>query len=161
LMDERIQVAIIAVLLGYAALTAAPIALGERVVEPFSELGLLGPYMKLGDYPRTVEAGEAIDLYLYLGNHEGSVQYYRVDAKVGDRMTNVSDTEPYPGTPVYRYERVLMDETNHTEPVTVSLSEPGENWRLVFELYRYDQEVRGFAYQGNWVQLWLNVTEPT
>jgi len=160
LIDERIQAALIAVLLGYAALTAAPIVLGERVVEPFSELGLLGPNMKLGDYPREVEAGEPMDLYLYLGNHEGGVQYYRVEAKVGSREINVSDTEPYPGRLIYSYERVLLDGANHTAPVSLALEEPGVNRRLVFEMHMYDEESGGFVYDGNWVQLWLNVTEP-
>jgi len=41
------------------------------LVEPFSELGLLGPDGKIGDYPREVEAGAPFSLNVYVGNHEG------------------------------------------------------------------------------------------
>lgn len=160
-VDERVQAVIIVVLLGFGVLTAAPIVLGDRIVEPFSELGILGPNMKLGDYPREVAVGENIDLYLYLGNHEGGVEYYRVLVKLGDRGLNVSDTEAYGGALVDAYERVLLDEANHTAPLRLSIEEPGDNRRLVFELHRYDEETRSFAYDGIWVQLWLNVTEPS
>ena len=159
-IDEKIQAAIIATLLGYAVLTAAPIILGDRIVEPFSELGVLGPNMKLGDYPRQVEVGEVMGLYLYLGNHEGAPTFYQVQVKLGDRSMNVSDTDPYPGVIVRSVERVLENESNYTRPITISLGEPGLNRRIVFELNKYDLEQRRFVYGGIWAQLWLNVTEP-
>lgn len=157
--DEKIQAAIIVVLLGYSVLTAAPIILGDRVVEPFSELGILGPNMKLGDYPREVEVGEEISLYLYLGNHEGAPIYYRVHVKLGDRAMNVSDTEPYPGVTLSSYDRLLENEANYTRPITITVPSLGINRRLVFELNKYDAERRMFVYDGIWAQLWLNVTE--
>ena len=160
-VDEKIQAAVIAGLLAYAVLTAAPIILGDRVVEPFSELGILGPNMKLGDYPREVEAGEPVSLYLYLGNHEGLPTYYRVQAKLGDRSLNVSDSEPYPGAVVSSYRQVLDDGSNSTRPIVISVRDAGVNRRLVFELQRYDPDARGFVYDGVWTQLWLNVTEPS
>jgi uncharacterized membrane protein len=160
-IDEKIQAALIAGLLAYAALTVAPIILGDRVVEPFSELGILGPNMKLGDYPREVEAGQAMSLYLYLGNHEGSPTYYQVHVKLGDRAMNISDAEPYPGAVVSSYRHVLGDGSNYTRPIVISVNDPGLNRRLVFELQKYDPDARGFVYGGVWAQLWLNVTEPS
>jgi uncharacterized membrane protein len=159
-IDERVQAALIFVLLAYAALTLAPIILGDRVVEPFSELGVLGPNMKLGDYPREVEAGEDMSLYLYLGNHEGAPTYYQVLAKLGDRAVNVSDSEPYSGPVVSSYRHVLDDEANYTRPILISVDQAGLNRRLVFELHKYDPDEDVFVYDGVWVQLWLNVTEP-
>ena len=82
-IDEKIQAFVIVGLLAYTALTVAPIILGDRIVEPFSELGILGPGMKLGDYPRLVEAGEDMSLHMYLGNHEGRPTYYQVQVKLG------------------------------------------------------------------------------
>ena len=70
-IDEKIQAIIMAAFFVLGVLTGGPVLLGDRVVEPFSELGILGPNMKLGDYPRMVYLGENIDLYLYIGNHEG------------------------------------------------------------------------------------------
>jgi len=158
--DERIQAALMIIVLAYGVLTVVPVILGDRVVEPFSELGLLGPEMKLGDYPREVALGEPVDLYLYLGNHEGDLMYYRVMVKQGAQSMNVSDTEPYPGTVLTQYEHVLGDELNTTMPISVHYMDPGVNQRMVFELYKFNPETGGFRYDGIWVQLWMNVTTP-
>ena len=157
---ERIQAALMIIILAYGVLVSAPVILGDRVVEPFTELGLLGPEMKLGDYPRMVEVGEPIDLYLYLGNHEGELMYYRVLVKQGDQSMNVSDTDPYEGGSLMQYDWVLNDESNNTMPISLRLTESGVNRRLVFELYKYEPASRMFAYDGIWVQLWMNVTNP-
>ena len=158
--DERIQAVLMIIVLAYGVLTAAPVILGDRVVEPFSELGILGPEMKLGDYPREVALGDSVDLYLYLGNHEGSLMYYRVLVKQGDQSMNVSDTDPYTGTVLTQYEHVLGDEFNTTIPISIQYADPGVNQRMVFELYKYNPETNMFSYNGNWVQLWMNVTAP-
>ena len=155
--DEKIQTAILAVLAIYGILVAAPLLLGDRVVEPFSELGVLGSELKLGDYPHEVASGEEFDLYLYLGNHMGELSYYRVYAKLGDVRINVSDTEPYVGVTLFDYDYVLVDDTNATLPITLSINEAGLNQRLVFELHRYQDNE--FVYDGIWTQLWLNVTD--
>ena len=157
--DEKLQAALMVIVLAYGVLTVAPVILGDRIVEPFTELGILGPEMKLGDYPREAVVGETVDLYLYLGNHEGVVSYYRVDVKQGDQSMNVSDTQPYGGELIMRYEEVLNDESNSTSPIQVPITESGLNRRIVFELYRYDS-AEGFQYYGHWLQLWVNVTEP-
>lgn len=156
--DEKIQSAIIITIIVYGVLVAAPMILGKRVVEPFSELGVLGPKMKLGEYPRNVETGESFDVNLYLGNHEGRTIYYRVYVKLGDQNTNVSDTEAYFGEVLYQYDQVLLDETNHTTPLSLVLNEEGVNKRLVFELHQY-QDI-GFQYDGLWTQIWINITAP-
>ena len=156
--DEKIQTAIIGVLIIYGILVASPIALGSRVVEPFSELGILGPNMKLGDYPSNVQPGEEFDLFVYLGNHEGKTSLYRLFVKLGDSSLNVSDIVSYPGEVLYSYDRVLLDETNHTSSITLKLTEPGINSRLVFELHQYQEN--SFQYDGIWAQLWVNVSSP-
>ncbi|OGD45969.1 hypothetical protein A3K69_01155 [Candidatus Bathyarchaeota archaeon RBG_16_57_9] len=159
--DEKIQAAVIAGLLAYTVLILAPLILGDGAVEHFSELGVLGPHMRLDDYPREAEAGRALSLYLYLGNHEGQTTYYRVLAKLGDRSVNVTEGEPYPSEILSMYRCILMDETNITRPIAISIREAGLNRRLVFELQKYDPVGRRFVYDGVWVQLWLNVTEPS
>jgi hypothetical protein len=86
--------------------------------------------------------------------------YYRVLVKQGDQFMNVSDTEPYSGVVLTRYEYVLGDEFNTTMPISVQYRDPGVNQRMVFELYKYNPESNVFRYDGIWVQLWMNVTEP-
>ena len=147
------------ILLLIAGFTIFQAVFADRIVEPFSELGVLGPNMRLGDYPRELVTGEEFDLYLYLGNHEGRVMYYRVALKLGDQSMNVSDTEAL-NVPVFRfYDQVLQDQMNATLPLSLSLNEAGDNIRLVFELHRYDSEARDFIYHS-WIQLWFNVTAP-
>ena len=137
-----------------------PVLYASRIVEPFSELGILGPNMKLGDYSREVRIGERMDLYLYVGNHEGTVQYYRVLIKLGDQSSNVSDTDPLDAPVLASYEMILLNESNSTTPITLSVNKPGLNQRLVFELHRLDTASQVFVYHQRWNQLWLNVTAP-
>ena len=157
MIDEDVRTILVGLLLILAGVTLFQAFFADRVVEPFSELGILGPEMKIGDYPRNLTVGEPFDLYLYLGNHMGSVQYYRVYVKLGDRGLNVSDTKPYPAPVLSTYEAVLVDGSNTTVPITLSVPEPGVNLRLVFEMHRFEDS--GFLYHERWNQLWLNVTE--
>jgi len=158
LRDEELK-AVALVLIGLmGAVAVYPILAEGRIVEPFSELGILGPNMKIGDYPRELAVGEEFDLFLYVGNHEGRVQYYRVLVKLGDRSVNVSDTTPLDAPVVAQYDVVLPNESNSTVPITLSVGRAGLNQRLVFELDRYDVGSGGFVYHQRWNQLWLNVT---
>jgi len=159
-IDEDLKTVIVGVLLVIAGFTVFQAFFADRVVEPFSELGILGPNLKIGDYPRVLTVGEEFNLYLYLGNHMGSSQLYRVYVKLGDRSLNVSDSEPYGGRVIAYYEAALPDKSNMTIPVTLSLPEPGVNLRLVFEMHRYDVDADDWVYHNRWNQLWLNVTEP-
>jgi uncharacterized membrane protein len=158
-IDEKLQTVILLILAGYGLLISIPLLLGGRVVEPFSELGVLGPEMKLGDYPHDVQIGENIDLFVYIGNHEGSVSYYKVLFKEGARDLNVSDVEPYRGDIIGQAEFLLLDGKNVTKPITIRLHQSGLNRRLVFELQQFDPTSGYFKYDGIWTQLWFNVTE--
>ncbi|MBO3754897.1 MAG: DUF1616 domain-containing protein, partial [Candidatus Brockarchaeota archaeon] len=138
--------------------TASQAFFAGRTVEPFSELAILGPRMKIADYPREVVAGESFKLYLYVGNHEGRVMYYAVLVKLGNRTTEINETQPMNAPVIARYEVVLQNGGNFTRPITLSIGEPGLNYRLVFELWIYDEVSDGFKYHGRWCQLWLNAT---
>ena len=91
--DERIQAALMIIVLAYGVLTVAPVLLGDRVVEPFSELGLLGPEMKLGDYPREVALGETVDLYLYDAGTDNGADYTSADAPADPPVSIMPMTE--------------------------------------------------------------------
>lgn len=159
MIDEDVKTLLVGLLLVTAGFTVFQAFFADRVVEPFSELGILGPNLKIGDYPRELAVGEEFDLYLYMGNHMGSPQLYRVYVKLGDRELNVSDTFEYPAPVLTHYDHVLSDKGNVTLPITLSIPEPGVNKRLVFEMHRYDVELGQFTYHERWNQLWLNVTE--
>jgi len=159
-IDEDVKTVAVGLLLVIAGFTVFQAFFADRVVEPFSELGILGPNLKIGDYPRVLSVGAEFNLYLYLGNHMGSTQLYRVYVKLGDRGLNVSDTEPYLGRVLTYYDVALVDKQNVTLPVVLSVPEPGVNLRLVFEMHRYDLDAGGWVYHNRWNQLWLNVTSP-
>lgn len=148
------------VILSLGVLTAIPPILPDRVVEPFTELGILGPNLKLGDYPDSVEAGESFTLFLYLGNHESRVMYYRTLVKFGGELSFASETEPMDAPVIASYDHFILNDGNVTRLLSLSADDVGTNRRLVFELYEFDEAVDDFVYSGEWVQLWMNVTSP-
>lgn len=129
------------------------------VVEPFSELGVLGPNLKLGDYPKEIGVNQVFRLYLYIGNHMGGPEYYRVLAKVGDVNSTISDADPSNAPVLASWDCVLADESNNTLPINLSIPHTGLNQRLVFELYRFDTGSGMFTYHQRWTQIWINVYE--
>lgn len=158
MIDDEIKAVAIIILLTTAAIASYPLLEEGRIIEPFSELGVLGPNMKLGDYPKELVVSKEFNLYLYIGNHEGTSGYFRVVAKIGDQTQNVSDTTPLDQEAAASWETILENESNITIPIKMSISQPGQNKRLVFELWRYNTTAHTFTYHQRWIQLWLNVT---
>lgn len=158
MIDEEVTAVIIAIILVAGIFGASQLLTQGRVVEPFSELGLLGPEMKIGDYPKTVLVNESFKLHLYIGNHEGRVMYYIIRAKLGDETTQVNDTTPAEAQLIAEYETILPHGHNKTIPITLSIGRPMRNGRLIFEMWTL--EGREIRYHGRWLQLWMNVTAP-
>lgn len=157
ILSGEVWAVIMAVVLVGAVFAASQIIASNRVTEPFSELGVLGLRMKIGDYPKTVVAGEAFRLYVYVGNHMGKPMYYVVFVKLGNATTPVN---PTPTEPFTRLDLILMHGENATIPIDIALTKPGVNERLVFELWVYDSTAKAFTYHERWCQLWINVTAP-
>lgn len=132
--------------------------LASRTVEPFSELGILGPNQKIADYPSTVFTGQNFTLYLYVGNHEGKVMYYEVLTKVGN-SSSVSNSNVTLGVPpIAKYGMVLLNNQTYLKPVTLSITHPGMNLKLVFELWVYQVNASSFVYDHRQNQLNINVS---
>lgn len=160
MIDEEVMAVVLAVIVVLGVFGVSQTIFAGRVMDPFSELAVLGPEKEIGNYPRTVVAGESFRLYIYVGNHEGHVIYYRVLVKLGDQASNVSDTQPLDASPLASYEFIIQHGGNRTRAVTLSLDTAGSNQRLVFELHAYSTKSGSFKYHGHWCQLWLNVTQP-
>lgn len=126
--------------------------------QPFSELGLLGPTEQISGYPTSVAAGSNFTLYLYVGDHQGAAEYYRVYAKVGTASSVVNDNVSLAAAPIATYDMMLTSNQTYLSPVTLSLSSPGTNVRLVFELWLYETNSTSFVYDHRFTQLYLNVT---
>ena len=156
-MDRDTAVLALAVVTMFAVLAAVyPII--PAYGEPFSELGVLGPGQVIGGYPTTVTAGQQFTLYVYVGNHEGSVGYYQVIAKEGNQATVISNSTAANLPPVMSHSLVLGDNSSTTFPLTISMSTTGLNQRLIFELWMFNSTTTSFSYTGLWAQLWINVT---
>jgi uncharacterized membrane protein len=125
--------------------------------EQFSELGVLGPNMKLGDYPSQIVASETIHLYGYVGNQMGEPMYYTVLVKLGNNDTAIN---PAPITPIQQFSQVIPNNQTWTFPVDITLTKSGVNQRIIFELWTYNQTINQNQYHDRWGQIWLNVTAP-
>ena len=159
LVDEEVLAVVLAILVVVGVFAVAQVFFAGRVVEPFSELGILGPYMKIGDYPREVHVGEKFKLYVYVGNHMGRVMYYVVYVKLGNQSVPLNFTYPYPAPVIARFERILLHNESWIFPIYLAINETGINYRLVFELWIYNETTVSEQFHQRTCQLWLNVTE--
>jgi len=150
----------LAVIVVVGVFSASQFLVADRVVEPFSELAVLGPNQKIGDYPKNLQVGETFTLYIYVGNHEGKATHYRVYAKLGDRSSIINENASLDTAPIAHYDVILLNNQTWLNPVTLQIDKPGTNLRLVFELWTYTPAQGAFTYYNRWTQLWLNVTRP-
>ncbi|MEM2454512.1 MAG: DUF1616 domain-containing protein [Candidatus Bathyarchaeia archaeon] len=156
--DEEVLAVIAAIILVAAVFAAAQAFYTSRVIEPFSELGLLGPAGKIGDYLKEIIAGSPLHLNIYIGNHEGKAIYYRVLVKVGDQSSIINASTPLDAEPIIDIRAVLGHGSSKVIPVDITFYKPAINARLVFEMWVYDELTGLFKYHGRWNQLWINVT---
>jgi hypothetical protein len=95
--------------------------------EKFSELWVLGPRHKTGDYPFNVTAGVNYLVYVGVGNHLGSSAYYLVYVKFGNEtepLPNLTSGTPSILAPLYEYHVLLGDNSSSEVPLTFSFSNP-------------------------------------
>lgn len=159
MIDEEVRAVVLAVVVLGAALAVSQAITAGRVAEPFSAIGILGPNMKIGDYPNEVLAGEPFRLYIYVENNEGKVMYYRILEKVGDNSTLVNETAPADLPALATYEAILCSGENSTIPAEITLTNPAQGVKLIFELWAAGED-GSWHYTGRWNHLWVNVTSP-
>jgi uncharacterized membrane protein len=158
ILDEEVLAVLTAIIIVVGVFAGAQALSIGRVVEPFSELGLLGPSGKIGGYPREAVAGMPILLNVYVGNHEGRTMYYRILVKVGDKSSTINSSIPLSAEPLTDIRVILGHNSSRIIPVNITLYEPTVNARLILEMWVYDEAAGGFKYHGRWNQLWINVT---
>lgn|GEM_PF-381428 len=158
--DEEVLAVLAAIMIVSAAFAVSQAFYAGRVVEPFSELGLLGRAGKIGDYPKEVPAGSSFLLNLYVGNHEGRTMYYRILVKVGGKESVINASIPLDIDPILDVRVVLIHNSSKIIPLNLTLYEPAERARLVFEMWVFNETTGGFSYHNRWNQLWINVTKP-
>jgi len=157
LISGEVWAVILAIILVGVVFAVSQAIWAKRVVEPFSELGVLGPHMKIGDYPSEIVAGDMLKLYIYVGNHMGKPMLYTVLVKLCNKTTLV---DPAPVKPMMSFTHALLDNETWIFPINVTLTDVGLNWRLVFELWAYNPDTDKVEYLGLSCWLWINVTAP-
>ncbi len=156
LLDDEVKAVLAAILVVVIAFATAQYLSAVKVTEPFSELGLLGRNMKLADYPSNLTVGEPALVYIYVGNHMGRPMFYRVEAKLGNESSPV---DPSPLSPFWTHYLLLEHNSSTVIPLHFSVNQTG-TYRLIVELWAYNETVRGFQYHKRWVHLWINVSNP-
>ncbi len=156
--DEETTLFIAAILLVAGTVSIYLIYFGDRVVMPYSEIGILGRNMIIGDYPTEPAVGEGIDLNIYLGNYEGKLMYYSVLVKLSD-ATGSPGNELLDAPVIETLGAIVSSGENRTIQFQTRLFDEYPNHKLVFELHAYNEETNRFEYTGRWGHLWLN-TEP-
>ncbi len=156
MIDDEVTALVLAlIVVGGIFAVSSPI-LGERVSEPFSEIAILGPEMKIGYYPNSLQVNETLNLYLYVANYEAQTTYYIVYVKLGSSNTIVNATQPANAPIISSYEIILPREQNTTLTIKLTFSKPVTDAKIIFEMWTLEKE--GVQYSGKWNQLWLNIT---
>ena len=132
----------------------------DRVVMPYSEIGILGANMMIGEYPTEPDPGENIGLTIYLGNHEGRLMYYTVLVKLSDTKGSLG-SKPLDTPALETYGAFVPHGENHTLQFQTRLYDISPDKRLVFELHAYNDETLAIEYTGRWTHIWLNTEQAT
>ncbi len=156
LLDDEVRAVLAAILVITLVFAAAQYINAGKVAEPFSELGILGKNKKLADYPTNLTTGERALVYVYVGNQMGRPMFYEVEAKLGNKSTEV---DPSPATPFWHHYLIIEHNTSRIIPLSFSINETGR-YRLIVELWAYNETIRNFQYDKRWVQLWIDVANP-
>jgi hypothetical protein len=120
---EEYRILFLVVTLGLALIAAYP-ALAMVVPftgdpEKFSEFWLLSPGHTAEGYPFSVGTGEMYSVFVCLGNHMNSSEYYMVYVKFGNiTQLDLDSSEPSSLLPLYEFRAFVGDEDVWESPMT-------------------------------------------
>ena len=144
-------------LIGFLILvTIYPIIEATFPISKYSEIALLGPNGKVGEYQNQVKLGERLPFSIYLANYEANVELYRLEVKLVQNTT-LANNPPYNTIPIFTDIVVLDNEKNTTRTIDASLSNPF-NGKLVIELYKFDSDTGTYLFNNRWISAWLKTT---
>ncbi len=134
--------------------------------EPTPSIAMLNEDMQAGPYPTNVTVNTNITLNIEVSNYMGVVQYLYVRMKLANETTMTTATTPSSAPTLQQFERLVPNGGTWRFPVTLNMTTPGINYRLTFELWRYDPTANEIVWireplgRGLWVHLPMNVTGP-
>jgi hypothetical protein len=125
--------------------------------ESFSELWLLGENHMIDDYPYNVMEGENYTVYLGVGNHMGSLEYYVVRVKFRNSTEPLPDTfnETASSLPsLFEYRFLVADNDTWERKITFSFSSVS---RIENDIVVGDLRVDGRTFSVNKSSAWNQV----
>jgi uncharacterized membrane protein len=122
------------------------------VIAVLNEAGQAGPY------PTNVTRYTNITVNVDVYNYMGVVQYFYVRTKLATATTMATTSSPSSAPLLIQHERILSHGDRWLFPVTLNMTSTGLNFRLTFELWRYEPSADAIVYTGRWVHIPLNVT---
>ena len=159
MIGKELKGVILALVLVVGVFGTSMVLFPNTSAEPFSAIALLGQNQTFASYPSNVTINQPFTLYVLVSNHEGSVEYYSVFAKLAG-PSSVNDTLPLSAPVLTSFDRAIMNDQNYTWRGDFQLGNPGR-FRLVFELWSLDTSLGALQYTGRFVQLWINVVPAT
>jgi len=157
LIDEEVFAVLLAVIVIGSVFAAAQ---EFKRIEPFNAIGLLNEDCKIGDYPSFVLIGENLTLCIYIYNHMGKPEAFKVVHRFGDPSTLPTNTTPSAAQELWS--RIVVLDHGREALIRVSVPIPyrpdlvGRNATLIFELWIY-RPGEGWIYTGRWVHLHVRV----
>ena len=124
----------------------------------FTEIAILGPTGKIGEYHHQIQLGEELSLNIYLENHEKQTKLYKIVIKMVENSSLQDNSSPFVVNPVSSYHIVLGDDENTIYPIKVAIEQPFSG-KLVAELYMFDASTNTYLYHNRWVAIWMKTTE--
>jgi uncharacterized membrane protein len=137
---DRLLGLILVLVLAGSGVGAYYLAISTARSERFTEFYVLGLGGKTEGYPRSVDVGQEFTLILGVVNREGEEVSYRLRATVGGRLAASLDILHLP------------NEGKWEESLTLWATEPGDNQKVEFALYKGDDDV---PYRT--LHLWVDV----
>lgn len=148
---SRLTKGLIALLVATSILSAA--AIGYTILDPtqreaFTEFYILEPNGTLPEYPSTFQVGQQQNITVGITNHEYQDVTYGL-VVVAENATNSSQK-----TLIYNESITVPNTYTSEQPVALKFSEPGNNTKVDFLLYR-DNDTQTPYREAS---LWVNVT---
>ena len=133
-------------------------------VEYTPTIALLNEDMQAGPYPTNVTLNTNITLNVEVYNYMGVAQYFYVRTKLANASTMTTSSTSSSAAILLEHQRILAHGSRWVIPIQLNMTQLGINYRLTFELWRYDPGadavvwVRSPRGEGLWVHLPMNVT---
>jgi len=119
--------------------------------------GVLNQDKKAENYPTKAKANESIPFYITVGNYMNQDFSFQIKIKKGNNNTLMDPNIPSNGTlDILIGNFTLIHKENWiSERINISFSEPGENQKIIVEIWQIKNKVVEF-YNKLW--MWLNIT---